>query len=296
MLRPPGSAGYVAPRRTCPAGRVRVREPDTDGRPRRRARARAPIGVPHCTRRTFGLELPSDPPRRGRRAARLRGRGRRPDRLPHPADLARGAGLRRPVRQGGARRRAGHPEDDRDRQGRAGGRRGVPVPAVQDARRLRRARVPAAVPAARRHHGGQGRPADLLPGRCRVLGAGRLHRHDAGDPHQPARGERRERVGHQEGAAPGVPRRWRRRHVHRRPGPARRDDRPHRLRRGRSARARGLRLRRRAARDVHARRRRHLHQGRGRRRRPRRQGRAGHPRGRPAQRRHDRRQRRRQRR
>ena len=60
--------------------------------------------------------------------------------------------------------------------------------------------------------------------------------------------------------------------------------------------ARGLRLRRRAARDVHACRRRHLHQGRRRRRRPGRQGRAEHPRGRPAQRRDDRRQRRRQRR
>ena len=61
-------------------------------------------------------------------------------------------------------------------------------------------------------------------------------------------------------------------------------------------RARGLRLRRRAARHVHACRRRHLHQGRRRRRRPGRQGRAEHPRGRPAQRRDDRRQRRRQRR
>ena len=61
-------------------------------------------------------------------------------------------------------------------------------------------------------------------------------------------------------------------------------------------RARGLRLRRRAAGHVHACRRRHLHQGRRRRRRPGRQGRAGHPRGRPAQRRHHRRQRRRQRR
>ena len=58
----------------------------------------------------------------------------------------------------------------------------------------------------------------------------------------------------------------------------------------------GLRLRRRAARDVHAGRRRHLHQGRRRRRRPGRQGRAGHPRGRPAQRGDHRRQRRRQRR
>ena len=58
----------------------------------------------------------------------------------------------------------------------------------------------------------------------------------------------------------------------------------------------GFALRRRPARDVHARRRRHLHQGGRRRRRPRRQGRAGHPGGRPAQRRDDRRQRRRQRR
>ena len=58
----------------------------------------------------------------------------------------------------------------------------------------------------------------------------------------------------------------------------------------------GLRLRRRAARDVHAGGRRHLHEGGRRRRRPGGQGRAGHPRGRPAQRRDDRRQRRRQRR
>ena len=66
--------------------------------------------------------------------------------------------------------------------------------------------------------------------------------------------------------------------------------------RRRPDRAGGLRLRRRAAGDVHAGRRRHLHQGRRRRRRPGRQGRAGHPRGRPAQRRHHRRQRGRQRR
>ena len=59
---------------------------------------------------------------------------------------------------------------------------------------------------------------------------------------------------------------------------------------------RGLRLRRRPPRDVHARRRWHLHQGRRRRRRPRRQDRGRHPRGRPAQRRDHRRQRRRQRR
>ena len=58
----------------------------------------------------------------------------------------------------------------------------------------------------------------------------------------------------------------------------------------------GLRVRRRAARDVHAGGRRHLHEGGRRRRRPGGQGRAGDPRGRPAQRRDDRRQRRRQRR
>ena len=57
-------------------------------------------------------------------------------------------------------------------------------------------------------------------------------------------------------------------------------------------RAGGLRLRRGPAGHVHAGRRGHLHQGRRRGRRPGRQGREGHPRGRPAQRRHDRRQRR----
>ena len=106
-----------------------------------------------------------------------------------------------------------------------------------------------------------GRPIFFLVGAAFSALVG-LHRHDAGDPHQPARRERRQRVGHQEGAAPGVPRRWRRRHVHRRPRPARRDDRAAHLRRGRAARARGLRLRWRPARDVHACRRRHLHQGR----------------------------------
>ena len=58
----------------------------------------------------------------------------------------------------------------------------------------------------------------------------------------------------------------------------------------------GLRLRRHAAGLVHACRRRHLHQGGRRRRRPGRQGRSRHPRGRSPQRRHHRRQRRRQRR
>ena len=101
------------------------------------------------------------------------------------------------------------------------------------------------------------------------------------------------------GARPGhagrVPHRRRGRHGDRRPGPARRRAGRADLPEQRPDRARGLRLRRRPARDVHAGRRRHLHQGRRRRRRPGRQGRAEHPRGRPAQRRHHRRQRGRQR-
>ena len=99
-----------------------------------------------------------------------------------------------------------------------------------------------------------------------------------------------------EGHPDRVPHRRRGRHVHRRPRPARRVGRRAGLRRPGPEGAGGLRLRRRAARHVHAGRRRHLHQGRRRGRRPGRQGRAGHPRGRPAQRRDDRRQRGRQRR
>ena len=102
------------------------------------------------------------------------------------------------------------------------------------------------------------------------------------------------------GAQPGhpdrLPHRRRGRHVHRRPRPVRRRDRGARLPGRGPEGARGLRLRRRAAGHVHACRRRHLHQGRGRRRGPGRQGRAGHPGGRPAQRRDHRGQRRRQRR
>ena len=82
------------------------------------------------------------------------------------------------------------------------------------------------------------------------------------------------------------------RHADRGPRPARCQPRRAVLPGRGAPRARGLRLRRRPPRDVHARRRRHLHQGRRRRGRPGRQGRAGHPRGRPAQRRDDRRQRR----
>src|SRR6478672_8384777 len=76
----------------------------------------------------------------------------------------------------------------------------------------------------------------------------------------------------------------------------RRDLDPDHLQGRRHERAGRLRVRRRAARDVHAGRRRDLHEGGRRGRRPGRQGRAGDPGGRPAERRDDRRQRRGQRR
>ena len=121
----------------------------------------------------------------------------------------------------------------------------------------------------------------------------RLHRHDG----QRAR-QRAHRRGRAQGPRPGAHRRLPRRRRHR---PARRRPRAarrvrlllgHRRRRG----PRRPRLRRLADQRVRARRRRHLHQGRRCGRRPRRQGRGGHPRGRPAQPGRHRRQRRRQRR
>ena len=141
------------------------------------------------------------------------------------------------------------------------------------------------------------RPLGLLRRRRGVLGVDRLPRHVPGDAGQRPRRRGRPRGGRpRAGHEDRLPHRRRGRHVHRRPRPARRRRRRADLQGRRPDGARGLRLRRRAARDVHAGRRRHLHQGRRRRRRPGRQGRAGHPRGRPAQRRHHRRQRRRQRR
>ena len=98
--------------------------------------------------------------------------------------------------------------------------------------------------------------------------------------------------GERPGDADRVPHRRRGGHVHRGPGPVRRRARGAHLQGERAERAGGLRLRRGAARHVHASRRRHLHQGRRRGRRPGRQGREGHPRGRPAERGDHRRQRR----
>ena len=134
-----------------------------------------------------------------------------------------------------------------------------------------------------------------------LVGAGLLRRdrlpgHVSRRAGQPAR----RGCGRDRGPRPGdddrVPHRRLRRHGDRGPGPARRQRRRADLPRHRSPRPRGLRLRCRAARDVHAGRRRHLHQGGRRRRRPGGQGREQHPRGRPAQRRDHRGQRGRQRR
>ena len=81
------------------------------------------------------------------------------------------------------------------------------------------------------------------------------------------------RTSYGNGPAARLPHRHDHRHAHRRPGPAGRLDHLHDLRRARLRSPAGLRLRRHAAGPVHARRRRHLHQGGRRRRRPGRQGR-----------------------
>ena len=173
------------------------------------------------------------------------------------------------------------------------GRAGVPRPPVQDAQRLRRPRLRAAPPAARRHRRRPMGTLRLLRRRRGLLGADRLPRHAPGHQGQRPgriRGPPRERP--RQRHEDRLPHRWCRRHDHRGPGPARCLRRRAPLQGRRAQGPRGLRLRCGPARHVHARRRRHLHQGRRRRRRPRRQGRGRHPRGRPAQRRHHRRQRR----
>jgi len=246
------------------------------------------------SRRTDVWAFPVEPGRRRRNRSRWRrpgpGRHRRIGR-------AAGADRRRMAGPRGAGRRSGHREDAQHRAGGADRRGRLPETSIPHGGDLRRADPAAAFAAARRRHGGADRPFGVLRDRGAVLGDHRLRRHVAGGARQrpgrrrgPGRGRGRRAAGH----AAGLPHRRRGRHVHRGVGPVRR-------RRGgavlpgrRPGRAGGLRLRRRAAGDVHAGRRRHLHQGRRRRRRPGRQGRAGHPRGRPAQPGHHRRQRGRQ--
>ena len=188
--------------------------------------------------------------------------------------------------------------DAGDRARRAGGRRGLPAPPVHDDRGGRGRAVPGdrVLPRARLGDG------DRLRDRRRPLGGGGLHRHER-------RGalERPHGRGREAGPAPRVPRRVQGRLGG---GPARRRPRPARCRRllrhphrvlrqepgERNRRPDRARVRRLADLGLRTPRRRHLHEGRRRRRRPRRQDRGGHPRGRPAQPGRDRRQRRRQRR
>ena len=193
-------------------------------------------------------------------------------------------------------RRRGHRQHEDHRPGRPGGRQRLPDPAVPHPGRLRRDRVLRAARAAGRRHGRADRPLRLLPGRRGLLRHGRVPRHVARGARQPARRRRRRVRGPRPGHADRLPHRRDGRHADRRARPPRRQRRRAPLQGRGAPRARGLRLRCRAPRHVHASRWRHLHQGCRRRRRPGRQGRAGHPRGRPAQRRDDRRQRGRQRR
>ena len=186
----------------------------------------------------------------------------------------------------------------RDRSRRAGGRRCIPAQAVHHGRDRRdRAFPPARL--LRQARLGDG---DRLPDRRDALGRGRLHR----DERRRAL-ERAHRRSGQGGAQARAGRRVSRRLGHR---PARR--RPRALRRRRlllgshrlaqphsdfrDRRSHRPRVRRLADLGVRASRRRHLHQGCRRRRRPGREDRGGDPRGRPAQPGRDRRQRRRQRR
>ncbi len=174
----------------------------------------------------------------------------------------------------GAPPAAGQRPHARDRQGDPGGRRGLPQSPVHDHRGDRRGdlRLPPA----------HSRVADrrALPARRRAQRRRGLRRHEHLGSEQPPhrRGGAR---GASAGPAHGIPGR-----CGDRPhgGGLRADRRGHRLRPLPEHRLhRRLRLRRLPHLRVRPARWWHLHQGSGRRRRPRRQGRGRHPRGRPAQ-------------
>ena len=189
------------------------------------------------------------------------------------------------------RRRAARRDRGDARDLRADPRRGHDVPArgVRDPRLVHPAWSPFCSPSS-------STPLTALAfvsGR-RLLDAGRVLRHEGGHPRQRAHRQRRPGARARQGAGRGLLRRLgdgavRRQPRHRRPRsllpPARRAHRHQRLRHGRLV-----------DRALRPRRRRHLHQVGRRRRRSRRQGRGGDPRGRPAQPGGHRRQRRRQRR
>ena len=192
----------------------------------------------------------------------------------------------------GAGRQQGHREDAGDRPGGAGGRGRLPPASVQDDRLFCPADLFYPSGASRGRHCRALGPERLLPGGCPVLRSHRFYGHVADGARQRPRRRGGPRGRPEPRDADRLPHRRGGRHVHRRPGPARCDHRGAHLPGPRPAGAGGLRFRGRAARDVHASRRRHLHQGGRRRCGPGRQGGAGHPRGRPAERRDDRRQRR----
>ena len=199
-----------------------------------------------------------------------------------------------------ARRQSAHAGD---RRRDPGGRQGLPQSPIHDDRHRRRDPVRDHLVGARRAHRGR------VPDRRGAFGARGLHRHERVGALERAH-RRGGTYGAQRSACGRVPRRRDHRHAGGGAGPARRGGFllvPGRLRtlgaesgQGEPAphhRAAGRpRLRRIAHLDLRASGRRHLHQGRGRRRGPGRQGRSGHPGGRSAQSRGDRGQRRRQRR
>ena len=177
--------------------------------------------------------------------------------------------------QEGAKAYLDPPVHDHRRGGCAAGDRALDPPGLQDRDRLRDRRHPLRL--GRLH-------------RDEPLGARQLARRRGG-PRRRFAGARRRlqgRLGHR--AARRRPGAARRRRLLRRP------DRHRQHRQGGRRRADRPRLRRLADLRLRPARRRHLHQGRRRRRRPGRQGRGGHPRGRSPQPGGDRRQRRRQRR
>ena len=170
--------------------------------------------------------------------------------------------LRPAAREAGQGGRPGHAAHAGHRRGRARGRRCLPRRAVpQDRAAHRHHHRHPLLHHAERPRGLQVRPRRRLCGRRGLQLAGRLRRHAPRHHRQPARGRGRPpflRRGH----AARLPHRHRHRHAHRRPRPPRRHADLHRLRRTGLRGAAGLRLRRHPPRPLHARGRRHLHQGR----------------------------------
>jgi hypothetical protein len=235
------------------------------------------------------------PGRRASSSARLDRKGR-PRVRPHPVPRHRG-GPRRPcagglLREGGERRRPGHRRHEGDRGRDPRGRDGLPAPRVPLDRDLRGG-LAVVIFVVLPTHATVGRDG-LSSARCSPRR--RVRRDAHRDRRQRPDRQRRPR-GRRQGAAAGLPRRGGHGLHRRRSRPARHLARLPALRpdpqgRRRLPGRRDLRARWLLDRAVRPYRRRHLHQGGRRRRRPRRQGRGRHPRGRPAQPGHDRRQRR----